>query len=168
MSKVSLEFTMIAEPEREFAAWRLERVAVDFAGAPLAAYADRQAAPYTLELRRLAPEGWRGLARVVADVADPHVQALPDGGILVVGTRSVRAPDGTTDSNAVVYAADGRERARFLAGDGVEDVQVTAEGELWVSYSDEGTMGDFGRYGWGRLSPRTWIEPVGGCGLARF
>jgi hypothetical protein len=47
-------------------------------------------------------------------------------------------------------------------GDGIQDVQITAGGEIWVSYSDEGV---FGNYGWGLGSDS---PPIGASGLVCF
>jgi hypothetical protein len=88
-----------------------------------------------------------------------HVQPVDDG-VLLVGARSRWRSEGP-DRNAVVYGADGRERRRFLLGDGIEDVRSTRRGTLWVSYFDEGV---FGNFGWGHPGP----EPVGAAGLIEF
>jgi hypothetical protein len=51
-------------------------------------------------------------------------------------------PDGSHDPSAIVYDGDGSVRSEFLVGDGIEDVQVTPDGHLWVSYFDEGIFGN--------------------------
>ena len=92
------------------------------------------------------------------DIGHPLVQPLPDGDVLVVGTRCRRFADGTFERNARVYGINGELRRAFLLGDGINDVQASSTGDLWVAYFDEGV---FGNYGWGS-------EPVGSAGLLRF
>jgi hypothetical protein len=70
----------------------------------------------------------------------PVVQALPDGEVLVVGPRSGGVHD--VDS-ATVYDRDGSVAREFRLGDGIEDVQTTRDGAIWVSYFDEGILGSW-------------------------
>jgi hypothetical protein len=49
-----------------------------------------------------------------------------------------------------------------VLGDGVQHLQTTTAGDIWVGYSDEGV---FGNYGWGAWSD---AEPIGAAGLVRF
>ncbi len=66
------------------------------------------------------------------------VQPLGEPGWLLVRGRA----NGNSDKNAHVYGRDGRCLRSFHAGDGIEDIQVTEEGRIWVSYFDEGVFGD--------------------------
>ncbi len=43
--------------------------------------------------------------------------------------------------NAAVVSLDGAVLGKGRVGDGVEDVQTTQSGEIWVSYFDEGVFG---------------------------
>lgn len=45
------------------------------------------------------------------------------------------------EHNARVYSSNGEQVASFYAGDGVSDVQVTKDGQIWISYFDEGILG---------------------------
>jgi hypothetical protein len=54
-------------------------------------------------------------------------------GVLLVGSRG--------EQNALSVDWDGRERARWSAGDGIEDLRTTPDGTVWVSYFDEGVFG---------------------------
>lgn len=83
-----------------------------------------------------------------------YVQPLPDDELLLVCARCRHYPDGTQDSNAHVYDASGRLRREFVLGDGIERVQTTSDGRIWVSYFDEGVFGNLG-----------WLEPIGASGL---
>jgi hypothetical protein len=67
--------------------------------------------------------------------------------------------DDDNDRNAHVYDAAGRHVRSFHAGDGIQDVQATGDGKIWVSYFDEGVFGStkLGRRGLVRL------EGDGGC-----
>ncbi|WP_417390555.1 hypothetical protein [Gimesia sp.] len=49
---------------------------------------------------------------------------------------------GDQDRNAHVYGADGEHLRCFPAGDGIENVQVTKDSKIWISYFDEGVFGD--------------------------
>ncbi len=97
------------------------------------------------------------------DTTFPRLQTLPGSEILIVGARSQHRSDGTYDLNARVFGLEGgRLRREFLLGDGINDVQTTRDGRIWVAYGDEGIFGNFG-----------WSEPggpraVGARGLVRF
>lgn len=93
-------------------------------------------------------------------VAHPFFQPTAEGGFIVVGGRA-RHTDGGAEHNALVVDADGAVVSSFCIGDGVNDVQTTPSGDIWVSYFDEGV---FGNYGWGLSGP----EPLGRSGLARW
>ena len=96
------------------------------------------------------------------DIGFPIVQVLPNDELLVVGTRCERREDGSYDLNGRVFGPDGVLRREFLLGDGIQDVQTTRDGRIWVSYFDEGI---FGNLGWGNPGGP---EPVGSAGLVRF
>lgn len=98
--------------------------------------------------------------RVALTVAHPFVQPLPDGQVLVVGSRCRWGPQGA-EANALVFDADGVLVAAATFGDGVQDVATTPSGRIWTSYFDEGI---FGNYGWGDPGP----EPIGSAGLIRW
>ena len=111
--------------------------------------------------------GWEHVL-TTAEPAGSLVQPLGAAAVLVAADRARRAANGSFELNASVYGLDGVLRHRFLIGDGISDVQTTPRGEIWVAYTNAGVMGDYGSYGWGRLSPDEWQEPVGSSGLARF
>jgi hypothetical protein len=87
------------------------------------------------------------------------VQPYP-GGLLLAGARCYWRPEGS-EKNARVVDGNGRVERAFTIGDGVQDVRATPEGDLWVSYFDEGV---FGNYGWRPPGP----EPIGAPGLVGF
>lgn len=64
-----------------------------------------------------------------------------------VGVR-VRSA-GNADDNGHIYSARGDLVRAVAFGDGIQDIQTTADGQIWVSYFDEGIFGDttFGRTG---------------------
>jgi hypothetical protein len=89
-------------------------------------------------------------------LAYPMVQTLPDDRILVVASRCQWRASGA-ERNAVVYDADGSVVREATLGDGIEHVQTTRTGHVWVGYFDEGVYGN-----------RGWDEPMGAPGLLRF
>jgi len=75
-------------------------------------------------------------------------------------SRSARR--GRARTQRVVYDEDGLLVREFLLGDGIQDVQATEDGKIWVSYFDEGVYGNFG---WGNPGGPS---PIGASGLIRF
>lgn len=59
---------------------------------------------------------------------------LPNDEILLVRGRA----KSDQDKNAHVYTIEGQPQRHFSIGDGVQDVQVAENGDIWVSYFDEG------------------------------
>jgi len=83
---------------------------------------------------RVAEDVWTELD-LPETVENYHfVQPLGDGEWLLVRGRA----DDDRDDNAHVHDADGRLLRSFHAGDGAEDVYVTVDGQVWISYFDEG------------------------------
>jgi hypothetical protein len=117
---------------------------------------------YTASVVRLSASRAERIALGAVATTFPKLQPLPNGEILLVGTRSARRPDGSHDLNASVFGPDGSHRREFLLGDGIEDVQATDDGHIWVSYFDEGI---FGNFGWGGPDGP---PPVGAAGLIQW
>jgi hypothetical protein len=90
-------------------------------------------------------------------LAFPTVDTLPDGEVLVVGTRCWRNRDGRAERNACVFDGAGTLRRDFTLGDGINHVQTTSDGSIWVGYFDEGVFGNFG-----------WNDPIGSSGIVVF
>ncbi len=65
------------------------------------------------------------------------VQPLGPDRVLLV-RRRIKS---NSDENAHIYDMGGQLVAAFQAGDGIEDVQTTEDGQIWVSYFDEGIFG---------------------------
>lgn len=74
-----------------------------------------------------------------------QIQPLGRNQWLLVRGRS----DGGSDMNAHIYSDDGLLLRTFHAGDGIEDVQTTSDGDIWVSYFDQGVYGsdELGHHG---------------------
>lgn len=85
-----------------------------------------------------------------------YAQSLQDDLLLVCPRSYYRGPN-DIDANASLFNSDGQHLDSFVVGDGINGVQVTADGKIWVSYFDEGIFGNFG-----------WTEPIGHSGLLRF
>jgi hypothetical protein len=66
------------------------------------------------------------------------IQPLGPDRVLLVRRRIKR---NSSDENAHIYDTDGRLVAAFHAGNAIEDVQTTEDGQIWVSYFDEGIFG---------------------------
>src|SRR5579871_4715470 len=63
-----------------------------------------------------------------------HIQPLAQQHWLLVRARA--ADDG--DRNAHIFDESAQHVRSFHAGDGIEDVQVSEDDQIWVSYFDEG------------------------------
>lgn len=96
------------------------------------------------------------------NLAHPMVQPLPDGQLLVVGARCSYTAESGAERNAIRFNEAGDAVATGTLGDGVQSVQTTPSGDVWVGYFDEGI---FGNYGWGAPSGP---EPIGAAGLVKF
>ena len=83
-----------------------------------------------------------------------HVNFLPTGEILLICARCRYENENEIDKNARIYNLEGELLRDFIAGDGIQDVQVDNEGNIWTSYFDEGILGNFG-----------WNQPIGSPGL---
>lgn len=116
---------------------------------------------YPVRIELFDPQGRSAAVATSLSVAFPHMDTTPDGGFLVVGTRARYTSSGP-ESNAIVLDTKGHVVRSFCVGDGVEHVQVTPSGKIWVGYFDEGV---YGNYGWG--SP-DGPEPLGRAGLVRW
>jgi hypothetical protein len=106
--------------------------------------------PYSAEVLHLTER----LTRVTlpsVHATFPRIQPLPTGEWIVVDSLYVRG--GTP--NGRVYGPGGDVVGEWVLGDGIEDVQATADGRIWVSFFDEGVFsnGGFGAAGLVRFSP---------------
>ena len=95
------------------------------------------------------------------DLTRPIVQPLPDEGLLVVSARC-RLRNGHPEHNAYVYGAHGFVERSGSVGDGIEDVQVSPSGRIWISYFDEGVVGTLD---W---ADHPDLTPIGQPGLVEF
>jgi hypothetical protein len=67
-----------------------------------------------------------------------HAQRLPADQWLAVRPRA----KSEQDANAGLYDSSGQLVSGFHAGDGIEDIQATEDGQIWISYFDEGVFGN--------------------------
>jgi hypothetical protein len=91
-----------------------------------------------------------------------YLQPLPGDEVLLVNARCGYRSDAQHERNAHVYSREGVLLRELTLGDGIEDVQATVGGRVWVGYFDEGV---FGSNGWGYGGPST---PIGADGLVCF
>jgi hypothetical protein len=111
--------------------------------------------------RLLAYDG--GTADCIADFfvrEEPYnihfVQPLLDR-FLLVCARSSRRSDVDIEHNGRIYDRMGHLEGELVLGDGIQDIQVTANGRIWAAYFDEGIFGNFG-----------WHQPLGASGLVAW
>lgn len=83
-----------------------------------------------------------------------NVNFLPTNEILLICGRSSYRNENEIDKNARIYNVKGELLRDFVVGDGIQDVQVDIDGNVWTSYFDEGIFGNYG-----------WNEPIGSPGL---
>ncbi|MDC0710788.1 hypothetical protein POL68_20090 [Stigmatella sp. ncwal1] len=88
--------------------------------------------------------------------AFPFIQILGTGHVLVAGGRCGYSK-GRAELNASLYTPEGQLTHQLTLGDGIQDIQVARNGEIWVSYFDEGVFGNHG-----------WTQPIGAPGLVCF
>ncbi|RKH00499.1 hypothetical protein D7X32_23215 [Corallococcus carmarthensis] len=100
------------------------------------------------------------LPREAADF--DYVQPLPGDEVLLVNARCRYLSEKQHERNAHVYSPEGTLLRELTLGDGIADVQTTSDGQVWVSYFDEGVIGN---RGWGGNGSRS---PIGSDGLVRF
>ncbi|TSC33858.1 hypothetical protein [Corallococcus sp. Z5C101001] len=105
---------------------------------------------------------WERFALPRGAPAFHYIQPLPGDDVLLVNARCRYRSDKQHERNAHVYSRDGTWLRELTLGDGIADVQTTADGQVWVSYFDEGV---FGNRGWGGDASRV---PIGADGLVRF
>jgi hypothetical protein len=85
------------------------------------------------------------------------VQPMPDGNLLLAGARCHFRGAEDFDRNGRLFSPRGSAISENLLGDGIQDVQVDAEGAIWTSYFDEGIFGNSG-----------WENPIGAAGLVAW
>ncbi len=98
----------------------------------------RADSPNQFRIQRVfSDKGWKSID-LPETVENFHaVQPLGEDEWLLVRGRS----DDDEDRNAHVHDNTGRHVRSFHAGDGIQDVQATKDGRIWVSYFDEGVGG---------------------------
>jgi len=84
----------------------------------------------------------------------PLIDRLVDGRWIVVAARAEK-----DEVNAHLFTSDGEASGDFSVGDGVHQIASARDGQIWVGYSDEGTVGEFRSDG---------SLPPGCTGLAAF
>lgn len=95
-------------------------------------------------------------------VSFPLVQPLPQGEVLIVGSRCPHRYYAGCGHNALRFSADGEQIASACFGDGINHLLTTRAGSAWVGYFDEGVFAD---RGW---APPDGPDPLGSPGINRF
>src|SRR6185312_8401501 len=84
------------------------------------------------------------------------VQPLRDDILLVCARSAYRGPQ-DFDLNGHVFDRQGHALRSFLLGDGIQTVQATSAGTIWMSFFDEGVFGNRGTR-----------HPIGASGLVAW
>jgi hypothetical protein len=132
--------------------WTPERIALDWSGLPLLLLVEGK--PPRPDPSAISEDPWvytrwyqtppkahhliyfDGTIRTICfeqskGLSTSHIQRFDDGWLL----GDIRG------GRAVLYDSFGRIRTSLNLGDASEDLQTTAEGQIWVSYFDEGVFG---------------------------
>lgn len=83
-----------------------------------------------------------------------YAHLLSKNRLLLVSARSCYRGRDDYDLNGRIYGLDGELQQEMLLGDGIENVHVSDDEQIWTSYFDEGVFGN-----------RGWVDPIGSCGL---
>jgi hypothetical protein len=84
------------------------------------------------------------------------LQPVADDKFLLACART-HYRNGDPEKNARIFDNSGKCISEFLLGDGLQDLKVTEDNNIWTSYFDEGIFGNYG-----------WNEPLGYCGLRKW
>lgn len=99
----------------------------------------------------LLGDQWHLRLSFLSNEAYQFVQPMPDGNFLLVDCRLTITDQrdavvpyraGKYFDNAHVFDQTGKKLYGFSAGDGIEHVQTTTDGEIWIGFFDEGVFGD--------------------------
>ena len=96
---------------------------------------DGEAADLRLDI--VTPTGAQELTIPKVPLRYPMPEILPDGRIVLVGSRARYASRGPADRNVILYDPVTGDRTSFPVGDAVAHVQVDRLGRIWISYFDE-------------------------------
>ncbi len=82
---------------------------------------------------------------------------VPDGSLLLLGSRCMYSKKNGPEKNAVFTDREGNVLRELTFGDGIADCIVRKDGIIITSYFDEGVLGNYG-----------WEDPIGSCGLCAW
>ncbi|WP_105620072.1 hypothetical protein [Vallitalea okinawensis] len=82
------------------------------------------------------------------------IQSIDESNYLLVGGRCRYYSEDKQDYNAKIIDENSNLIREFVLGDGIQDVLVSNNNDIWTSYYDEGIFGNYG-----------WSNPIGSCGL---
>lgn len=95
-----------------------------------------------LSIHQLKDE-WRKTTIVAQSETDfSFVDRFPDGRLLLVASRCDDDIDGSWMPNAFIYDVQGHLLDSYCLDDGIQNVQIDEQGQIWVSYFDEGIYAD--------------------------
>ena len=82
---------------------------------------------------------------------------VPDGSLLLLGSRCMYSGENGPEKNAVFTDREGKVLRALTFGDGIADCIVRKDGVIFTSYFDEGIFGNYG-----------WEDPIGSCGVCAW
>lgn len=69
-----------------------------------------------------------------------HINKLPNNELLIASARATYYGKDEYEKNAKVFDYQGNLKREFTLGDAIENIQTSKNGDIWVSYYDEGTI----------------------------
>ncbi|WP_430883351.1 hypothetical protein [Fusibacter sp. JL216-2] len=82
------------------------------------------------------------------------VREIDQEQILLASARCQYFSESNIEKNAIIFSKSGVVKNTLTLGDGIQDIKVSKNKELWTSYFDEGVFGNYG-----------WEVPLGQSGL---
>ena len=94
---------------------------------------------------------------VVPSVAANVSFVQPLGAEVLLASARCHASASGPEHNGLVVDRRGAVTRTLVLGDGLADVRTTPDGDIWLSYFDEGVYGNYG-----------WQQPMGASGLVQL
>lgn len=83
-----------------------------------------------------------------------YIRSFKNGTICIVGARCEYISEDIIEKNALIYTRNGNLLNQMIFGDGIANIKIDENNNIWISYFDEGVYGNNG-----------WVQPFGNMGL---